>query len=157
MLTTNVRPLLKDLLRFALREQAHEIRALSGALPIALVAGAPRVAFEASLSTETVLALHRECLAQAGRLDLLPRHAASYEVNFPHIGTFSCQFKTRGGAVVFSLYPENSGELVVVASSKPNPQLSAEAMPNFSFNTDAPPAGARSKHSRASAKRRRAG
>lgn len=66
MLTTNVRPLLEELLLFALREHAREIRAFAAAIPIAFVAGAPRAAFGASLSAGTVLALHRECLDEAG-------------------------------------------------------------------------------------------
>src|SRR5258708_31336289 len=50
-----------------------------------------------ALDTESVWALHRECLAFAERRDLEKLFRAQYITTIPKAGTFLCEFVCRGG------------------------------------------------------------
>jgi hypothetical protein len=102
-----------------------------------------------ALDSESVWAIHRECLGFAERRDLEKLFRAQYITTIPNAGAFRCEFVCRGGTANLRFRREAEGvEVMSPSRSKPLRPLVARATPDESVHRDAPKSARRSRTSR---------
>jgi hypothetical protein len=115
-------------LRRALDVRAGEVRFISGQQPLLRVGDSLRPGEGVATRAELVEALHEVCLAEAGRSELRGQPQATYQVHFPGLPEFQCQFKVEGNTRSLTLLPEPGGASTAAQSPRnAPPTLSAAA------------------------------
>lgn len=142
-------PQLQKILRQLIAADAEELWLLSGVGTFAKSHEETTSLRTGALDSESIWALHRECLGFAERRDLEKLFRAQYITNIPMAGAFLCEFVCRGGTANLRLRREPE-RVEVVATPRPKPlrPLVARATPNQSVNRDAPKAARRLRTSR---------
>ena len=144
-----VSPQLAKILRRLISSDAQELWLLSGVGAFAKHDDRTVTLRIGTLDTESVWALHRECLGLAGRSDLQKLVRAHYTTTIPNVGALQCEFVCRGGTANLRFSREAEGvEATSGTDMKPLRPLTAQATPNRPVNPDAPKAARRLRASR---------
>jgi Tfp pilus assembly ATPase PilU len=117
---------------------ANELWLLSGVGALAKAKGMICPVHAEQLSPEDVFAMHKECLAIAGRTDLDRFPHVYYAVEFSTAGTFLCEYVQRRNTNNLRLLREAETHMAGPFSRPKLPALAAEATPNPSIERTCP-------------------